>query len=111
MGDTKVICSASVEQRSLPFCEIPQRLDHRRILDASPLNAYAHLSRILTGREMAGFLRSRAHWALFKVCDRSLWLWRKDIWIDCDVIQADGGTRTASITGAYVALVMPSRRW
>ena len=35
----------------------------------------------------------------------------RSIWIDCDVIQADGGTRTASITGAYVALVEAARSW
>src|SRR5213596_2631961 len=38
-------------------------------------------------------------------------LGEKTIWIDCDVIQADGGTRTASITGAYVALVEATKRW
>jgi ribonuclease PH len=38
-------------------------------------------------------------------------LGEKTIWIDCDVIQADGGTRTASITGAYVALVEAVRGW
>jgi ribonuclease PH len=38
-------------------------------------------------------------------------LGEKTIWIDCDVIQADGGTRTASITGAYVALVEAVRNW
>ena len=38
-------------------------------------------------------------------------LGEKTIWIDCDVIQADGGTRTASITGAYVALAEAVRSW
>jgi ribonuclease PH len=38
-------------------------------------------------------------------------LGEKTIWVDCDVIQADGGTRTASITGAYVALAEASRKW
>jgi ribonuclease PH len=38
-------------------------------------------------------------------------LGERTVWIDCDVIQADGGTRTASITGAYVALVEAVRRW
>jgi ribonuclease PH len=38
-------------------------------------------------------------------------LGERTIWIDCDVIQADGGTRTASITGAYVALVEAARGW
>jgi ribonuclease PH len=35
----------------------------------------------------------------------------RTVWIDCDVIQADGGTRTASITGAYIALVEAARKW
>jgi ribonuclease PH len=35
----------------------------------------------------------------------------RTVWIDCDVIQADGGTRTASITGAYVALAEAARKW
>jgi ribonuclease PH len=38
-------------------------------------------------------------------------LGEKTIWIDCDVIQADGGTRTASITGAYVALALGVKKW
>ena len=38
-------------------------------------------------------------------------LGERTIWIDCDVIQADGGTRTASITGAYVALAQAIRAW
>jgi ribonuclease PH len=38
-------------------------------------------------------------------------LGERTIWIDCDVIQADGGTRTASITGAYIALVEAARGW
>jgi ribonuclease PH len=38
-------------------------------------------------------------------------LGERTIWVDCDVIQADGGTRTAAITGAYVALVQAVRGW
>jgi ribonuclease PH len=38
-------------------------------------------------------------------------LGEKTIWVDCDVIQADGGTRTLSITGAYVALAEATRKW
>jgi ribonuclease PH len=48
--------------------------------------------------------------SLRAVADLKL-LGEKTVWIDCDVIQADGGTRTASITGAYIALMAGVGRW
>jgi ribonuclease PH len=75
-------------------------------------------SRERIGRESArGRVGGRTH-EIQRLIGRSLRavadlksLGERTIWIDCDVIQADGGTRTASITGAYVALVEAARSW
>jgi ribonuclease PH len=105
VGDTKVICTASVEEGVPPF---------RRDSGQGWLTAeYAMLPRA-TGtrspREAArGRLGGRTHEiqrligrALRAVVDFQL-LGPRTLWIDCDVIQADGGTRTASITGSFIA--------
>jgi ribonuclease PH len=75
-------------------------------------------SQVRIGRESArGKVGGRTH-EIQRLIGRSLRaiadlksLGERTVWIDCDVIQADGGTRTASITGAYVALVEAARRW
>lgn len=107
MGHTKVICSASVEEG------VPQWL---RGTGQGWLTAeYSMLPRSTgerTPRESTrGKIGGRTHEiqrligrALRSVVDLSA-LGERTIWIDCDVIQADGGTRTTSITGAFVALV------
>jgi ribonuclease PH len=105
IGDTKVICSVSVEERVPPFLRntgkgwvtaeysmLPRSTNTRTPRDKGGGGGRAFEIQRLIGRS----LRS--------VTDLSA-LGEKTIWIDCDVIQADGGTRTASITGAYVALV------
>jgi len=90
-GDTRVICNASVEESVPPFL---------RGKGTGWVTAeYAMLPRAThtrSPREAAKALRA--------VIDLTL-LGERSIHIDCDVIQADGGTRTASITGAYIALV------
>lgn len=106
-GDTKVICTASIEDRVPPFlkgknegwitCEynmLPRATQARKIRDISKGK--------IDGRSME--IQRLIGRALRSVVDLKA-LGEKTIWIDCDVIQADGGTRTASISGAFVALV------
>jgi len=105
-GNTKVICTACVEDKVPPFlkgtgqgwvtCEygmLPGSTITRKPRDISKLKLDGRTAEIqrLIGRAMRS------------VVDLSA-LGERTIWIDCDVIQADGGTRTASITGAFVAL-------
>ncbi len=107
VGDTKVICTASVEERIPPFKKdsgegwitaeysmLPRATAVRNQRDVSKLKLNGRSSEIqrLIGR------------SLRTIVDLKL-LGERTITIDCDVIQADGGTRTASITGGYVALV------
>jgi len=105
-GDTKVICTASVEERVPP---------HKKSSGEGWVTAeYGMLPRS-TGsrmsREAAKGKQSGRTQEIQRLIGRSLRavvdlkkLGERTIQIDCDVIQADGGTRTASITGAYVAL-------
>ncbi|MCB1633451.1 MAG: ribonuclease PH [Xanthomonadales bacterium] len=106
-GDTRVLCNASVEER------VPGFLRGRG--EGWITAEYSMLPRATatrTGREVnRGSPGGRTHEiqrligrSLRAVVDRSA-LGERTITLDCDVLQADGGTRTASITGAYVALV------
>src|SRR6202140_1150720 len=107
-GNTKVICTASIEDR------VPQFLRNRGkgwVTAEYGLRPRATSTR--TQREAsAGKVGGRTQ-EIQRLIGRSLRsvtnlpaLGERTIWIDCDVIQADGGTRTASITGAYVALAL-----
>ena len=107
VGDTRVLCSASVEDKVPPFL--------KGIGSGWVTAEYALLPRSTGTRNqresVKGKLTGRTH-EIQRLIGRSLrsvvdlkMLGEKTIWIDCDVIQADGGTRTASITGAFVALV------
>lgn len=107
-GKTKVICTASVEDRVPPF---------RRNTGKGWVTAeYGMLPRATTTRvqreSSAGRIGGRTQ-EIQRLIGRSLRavtkldeLGERTITLDCDVIQADGGTRTASITGAFVALVL-----
>ena len=108
VGDTKVICSATIEERVPPFMRgegkgwvtaeysmIPRATEQRTIRESSKGK--------VTGRTME--IQRLIGRALRAVVDLEA-LGERTVWIDCDVIQADGGTRTASITGAYVAMVL-----
>ena len=105
-GDTHVLCTASVDEKVPPFLRgknqgwvtaeygmLPRSTNSRMSREASQGRQSGRTQEIqrLIGRSL------RAIIDLGKLGERS-------IQIDCDVIQADGGTRTASITGAYVAL-------
>jgi ribonuclease PH len=105
MGDTKVLCTATVENSVPPFLKgkgkgwvtaeyamLPRSSNQRIPRERNKVGGRTHEIQRLIGRS----LRS--------VVDLTI-LGERSIMIDCDVIQADGGTRTASITGAYVALV------
>lgn len=108
VGDTKVICTASIDDRVPPFMRgkgkgwitaeyamLPRATEQRTIRESSKGKVSGRTMEIqrLIGR------------ALRAVVDLDT-LGEKTVWIDCDVIQADGGTRTASITGAFVAMVL-----
>jgi len=111
-GKTKVICTASVEDRVPPF---------RRNTGKGWVTAeYGMLPRATTTRTQreasAGRVGGRTQ-EIQRLIGRSLRavtkleeLGERTITLDCDVIQADGGTRTASITGAFVALVLAAQK-
>ena len=111
-GRTKVICTASVEDRVPPF----RRNTGRGWVTAE----YGMLPRATTTRTQreasAGRVGGRTQ-EIQRLIGRSLRavtkmeeLGERTITLDCDVIQADGGTRTASITGAFVALVLATNK-
>jgi ribonuclease PH len=113
VGDTKVICTAKLEER------VPQFLRNSgKGWITAEYGMLPGSSQTRIGREsVRGKIGGRTH-EIQRLIGRSLRaiadlrkLGEKTIWIDCDVIQADGGTRTASITGAYVALVEAVRGW
>lgn len=106
MGDTKVLCSASVEERVPPFL--------RDTGKGWVTTEYAMLPRATQERvrrdSVRGKIGGRSH-EIQRIIGRALRavidldkLGERSVTIDCDVLHADGGTRTASITGAYVAL-------
>ena len=107
VGDTKVICTASIEDKVPPFLKgtgegwitaeynmLPRSTATRKVRDIARLKVDGRTMEIqrLIGRALRSVVDLKA-------------LGEKTIWIDCDVIQADGGTRTTSITGAFIALV------
>lgn len=108
VGETKVICNATIEDRVPPFMRgqgkgwitaeyamLPRATQDRNIRESSKGK--------VTGRTME--IQRLIGRALRSVVDLEK-IGERTVWIDCDVIQADGGTRTASITGAFVAMVL-----
>ncbi len=111
-GDTQVICSASVEEKVPPFLRnqgigwitaeysmLPRATNTRTDREASKgkLTGRTHEIQRLIGRSLRAVIDCKK-------------LGERQIRIDCDVIQADGGTRTASICGGYVAMAIACRR-
>ncbi len=107
IGDTKVICTATIEDKVPAFLRgqgkgwitaeysmLPRATHARTIREAAKGK--------LSGRTME--IQRLIGRSLRSVTELNQ-LGERTIWIDCDVIQADGGTRTASITGAFVALI------
>jgi ribonuclease PH len=112
MGDTRVICAASVEDRVPPFLRNRGQGWVTAEYSMLPRSTLQRTSRE-TGR---GGPSGRTH-EIQRLIGRSLravvnttLLSERTITLDCDVLQADGGTRTASITGAYVACALACRR-
>ena len=104
-GATKVICTASVEDKVPPFLKGQgARLGDRRVRHAAALDQHAHDRARTAGP--AGARRRSSAWSGARCAPWSnrAKLGERTVWIDCDVIQADGGTRTAAITGGFVAL-------
>lgn len=112
IGDTRVLCAASVEEKVPPwmrgrgtgwitaeYAMLPRATSERNARESSKgkIGGRTHEIQRIIGRAL------RAVVDLSKLGERTLW-------IDCDVIQADGGTRTTSITGAYVALALALRK-
>jgi len=104
LGDTKVICTASVEEKVPAFLKgmeqgwitaeyamMPRSTGVRVTRERGKINARSSEIQRLIGRSLRSVVDLKA-------------LGERTIWLDCDVIQADGGTRTASISGAFVAL-------
>jgi len=112
MGNTRVICTASVEESVPAFL---RNSGKGWISGEYGMLPRATLTR--TARESAKGKQSGRTQEIQRLIGRSLRavadlkrLGERTIWIDCDVIQADGGTRTASITGAFVALGLAVQR-
>ncbi len=107
MGNTKVICTASIEDKVPAFLKNTGKGWLTAEYSMIPM-----ATQIRTPRESTrGRVSGRTH-EIQRIIGRSLravtdlkMFGEKTIYIDCDVVQADGGTRTASITGAFVALV------
>jgi len=108
VGHTRVICTASIEEKVPPFL--------RNTGKGWVTAEYGMLPRATTtrsGREAAAGKVGGRTMEIQRLIGRSMrsvvaleHLGERTIWLDCDVIQADGGTRCASITGAFVALVV-----
>lgn len=107
IGDTMVLCNASVEEKVPPFLRgggqgwvtaeyslLPRSTNQRIIREVSKGKASGRTLEIqrLIGRSLRSVVDLKS-------------LGEHTIWFDCDVLQADGGTRTAAVTGAFVALV------
>ncbi|MGL4873781.1 MAG: ribonuclease PH [Clostridium sp.] len=107
VGDTKVLCNVSVEDKVPPFLKgkgegwitaeynmLPRATGTRKIRDIARLKVDGRTMEIqrLIGRALRSVVNLKA-------------LGEKTLWVDCDVIQADGGTRTTAISGAFIAVV------
>jgi ribonuclease PH len=112
VGRTRVVCAASIEERVPPFL--------RNTGKGWVTAEYGMLPRATTTRTQreatAGKVGGRTQ-EIQRLIGRSLRsvtrlneLGERTVWIDCDVLQADGGTRTASITGGFVAMVLALQR-
>jgi len=106
MGRTKVLCTASVEHAVPAWMEGKGRgwvTAEYGMLPGSTPGGRKPRERLKTDGRTAEIQRLNGR-AVRAVMDFEL-LGERTIWLDCDVLEADGGTRTASITGAYIALM------
>lgn len=105
-GETKVICTATIEERVPPFLKDQKRGWITAEYGMLPRSTHTRITR----ESVTGRIGGRTH-EIQRLIGRALrsvvnldMLGERTIWIDCDVIQADGGTRTAAITGSYICL-------
>ncbi|MDA8387203.1 MAG: ribonuclease PH [Nitrospiraceae bacterium] len=106
MGNTRVICTASIENKVPPFLK-----DQKKGWVTAEYSLLPRSTHVRTIREAsAGRVSGRTH-EIQRLIGRSLRsvveleaMGERTVWIDCDVIEADGGTRTAAITGAFICL-------
>ncbi|MCC6346344.1 MAG: ribonuclease PH [Nitrospirales bacterium] len=106
LGNTRVICTASIEEKVPPFLRDQKKGWVTAEYGMLPRSTQSRMMREATSGRVGGRTQEIQRLigrSLRAVVDMEL-LGERTIWIDCDVIQADGGTRTASITGAYIAL-------
>lgn len=112
IGNTKVICTATIEERVPPFLRgegkgwitaeysmLPRATEVRNQRESTRgrIGGRTHEIQRLIGRSLRSVVDLKA-------------LGERTVWIDCDVIQADGGTRTAAITGSFIALTDALRK-
>jgi ribonuclease PH len=103
-GDTKVICTASLEEKVPPFLKgqgqgwvtaeyamLPRSTTTRSVRERTGPSGRSQEIQRLVGRSLRAVVEMRK-------------LGERTCWVDCDVIQADGGTRTAAITGSFIAM-------
>jgi len=107
MGDTKVICTASVEEKVPFFCKVEGKGWVTAEYGMLPASCNERIAREAAKGKLSG--RTQEIQRLIGRSLRSIVdlknLGERTIWLDADVIQGDGGTRTASITGCYIALM------
>jgi ribonuclease PH len=109
-GDTRVLCAVSVEEGVPPFLAgrgsgwltaeyrmLPRATTTRNARETRPRGRTQEIQRLI-GRALRAVVDLRQ-------------LGERTLLVDCDVLQADGGTRTAAVTGAFVALRLAVRRW
>jgi len=112
VGDTRVVCAVSFEDKVPPFLKgkgegwvtaeygmLPRATSTRsprEVVKGAPSGRTHEIQRLI-GRSLRAVVDMKA-------------LGERTVWVDCDVLQADGGTRCASITGAFVALVLGLRQ-
>ncbi|MBS4006933.1 MAG: ribonuclease PH [Clostridium sp.] len=110
VGHTRVICTATVEEKIPPFLRgsgkgwvtaeyamLPRATGVRTLRERGKISGRSSEIQRLIGRALRAVVDLRA-------------LGERTVWIDCDVIQADGGTRTAAISGSFVALYLALSR-
>jgi ribonuclease PH len=112
VGRTKVVCAASVEDRVPPFLRNTGKGWVTAEYGMLPRATSTRTQREATAGKVGGRTQEiqRLIGRSLRSVTRLPELGERTVWIDCDVIQADGGTRTASITGGFVALVLALQR-
>ncbi|MCX8155350.1 MAG: ribonuclease PH [Verrucomicrobiae bacterium] len=114
-GNTRVICAVTVE------AEVPRWMKEQQVSGGWLTAEYSMLPYSTATRKAREASRGKIEGRtqeIQRLIGRSLRacvdlekLGERTVWVDCDVLQADGGTRTASITGAYVALALAIKQW